>query len=756
MYNVENLIIETLESIAVNSCNFEVLVIDDGSADHSLEKANNFIKDDIRFKIISQENQGVSVARNLGLSLASGEYICFVDSDDLLMPYALDKLLKAAKENKADFVYGKIKRKNSVREWYIDAHLRHNIFLEGEKSLKTNPELIYFIGVAGKLIHRSLINNSGFPLGMKFSEDTVVMYQAFLKAKKIWTIPELIYFYRERDLDCSQASATQQKDTKAFIYLKDSLTTMDICRNETLLNNLITHDEKIFIIKKYYDRFFSYEVWPLFIKVLKNDKKNINKALLLFEKFIENHSDEFVNEIATIRFFFIKVLIDKIYLFRIQDFKSLRRVLALVFKKLNTKVSAECAKKSVYGSKWDESYTIAFSRVDKAFIYYNLIRSKKYIYGKIKNDPKFIREKLFPILSNLPVNKNKIVFATTRKKPMSSNFDEVYKKIKLKENLVVYKFLGESNSIKTIFSRYYHLATANIIFLEDYYKPIYGLKFNKSTKIVQLWHACGAFKKFSFEALGLDDSHSIEFENNAHGSYSNVITSSNKLNEIYSKSFNIHLNQVIACGIPRTDIYFNEIRLNKIKNKINKKYPEFNKTINVLYAPTFRGNSNLRSKFILNLDWEMIAANFPNNYRLIIKLHPSVKEIYPPIPSFLKDRVTLLSPLINVDEMMIYTDILVTDYSSLIFEYSLLNKPIIYYPYDIDDYYNERGFYFEYESYVYGDVVYNTNDLIVAIKNAYLNKPLYMTKKQNFRDLFMSNCDGKATHRLVNIMLEDD
>lgn len=753
MYNVENLISETIESLKLNSQhNIEFLIIDDGSTDDSYNVAQQAINGDERFIVVQQKNQGVSSARNYGLDIAKGEYITFVDSDDTLTPYALDKMYNAAIINKADFVYGEIKRKSLTREWYIDAHLKHNLFSEGEKTLVNNSELIFFIGVAGKLIHKSLVDNIRFPLGMKFSEDTVVIYQAFLNSKKIFTIPDLVYFYRERDLESSEASATQQKDGKAYLYLADSLKTMSICRDETLLKNGLSYNEKIQILKKYYDRFFSYEVWPLFLKVLREDKPNISNALSILYSFLLEHDSKLINKIPAIRFFFIKVLADIIYFLRIQDFIKIRKIFIFIFNNLNDDISRYCAKKTVYGTKWAECYRIAYSKKYIAFFYYMVLRLKKIAFFKIKHDPKFIREILFPILKTLPVNKGKVIFATNRKKPMSSNFEEVYRNLKDRDNLTVYKFLSNSNSAKTIFSRYYHLATAEVVFLEDYYKPIYGLNFNKKTKVVQLWHACGAFKKFSFSALDTIDSNTLELELMAHSGYTHVITSSKDLNHLYSEAFNIELKNVASCGVPRTDIYFDERRLSIISNKVNKKYPEFSNTINILYAPTFRGGSAVRSTFNLNIDWGLVSESLPNNYRLIIKLHPVVKEVYPPIPSYIKDKVTLLPSTVNIDEMMVYSDILITDYSSLIFEYSLLNKPIIYFPYDIGDYFDERGFYFEYSDYLYGDVVYNTENLIYSIKNAFVKQSLYIEKREKFKKLFMSGCDGKSTKRLIDLV----
>ncbi|QIO10172.1 bifunctional glycosyltransferase/CDP-glycerol:glycerophosphate glycerophosphotransferase [Acinetobacter lanii] len=753
MYNVENLILETLSSIAKNECNFEALIINDGSTDSSLERAESFCKKDSRFKVISQPNQGVSVARNLGIDLAQGKYITFIDSDDIVPDRALDNMLKTAYSENADFVYGKVRKFNSTRQWANPNYEKYNLFSFGEKKLVNNTELLFFLGVAGKLISRRLLGDLRFPKGVKYTEDQVVMFQICLNANKIFTISELVYLYRERDTLLNEASATQSQDKKAFIFFKDSLSTLLTCRNAVYSSDILSDNEKKILIKSYYNRIFTFDAWPLFVKVLKNDINNINSAILFFLDFLKKHSYYELNEIATFRYYLIKIFVDKIYLLSFKNFFSYRQLLSYLFNNLNNDVKNICAKENVYGDKWVDSYKIALNRTDKAIVHFNLVKYKKFIFNQMKNEPQFIREKYFPLLSKLPIEKGKVVFATNRKKPMSSNFSAVSNAIK-GGNYKIYKFLGETNSVKTIATRYYHLATADVIFLEDYYKPIYGLNFRKETKVVQLWHACGAFKKFAFSALDSNDSNTKEFETLAHNMYTDVCVSADTLVPLYAKAFNLPQQNVKALGIPRTDLFYNVEKMEKIKEKLLKKYPNLRNSINIVYAPTFRGSTSVRQKFHLDIDWKQFCASFPYNYKLIVKLHPVVKEVYPPIPDFAKDKVILMPSNENIDDLMIFCDCLITDYSSVIFEYSLLNKPLVLFAPDIDKYFDERGFYYAYEEYAYGEIVYNTYDLVNAIKKSRFRYNDFLIKRQAFLDTFMSSCDGNSTKRLLDNVFE--
>lgn len=135
LYNVAEIIDETLKSLDEQDfSDYEVLLIDDGSSDDTVKIVNAFIKNKPKFKLIEQENAGPAAARNHGLRLANGEYILFVDSDDLIPEFALSLMHQAAVSHQAELVTGATKRFNSEKEWFIPSHLRYNIAKPGEKN----------------------------------------------------------------------------------------------------------------------------------------------------------------------------------------------------------------------------------------------------------------------------------------------------------------------------------------------------------------------------------------------------------------------------------------------------------------------------------------------------------------------------------------------------------------------------------------------------------------------------------------------
>lgn len=754
MFNVENLISETINCLKNNCCSLEVLLINDGSTDGTLEKAKAAIGNDKRFRLINKKNGGVSTARNLGLARAKGKYISFVDSDDLVPDYAIDKLYKAALEQRSDLVYGEVRRFNNHKEWVVAAHKQFGTFTSGHKSIKTNPEMFYSIGPAGKLIHKKLLFNNRFPTGIKFGEDQAVSFSVYLNAKQIYCISECVYMYRERDLDDHAPSATQQKDIKAFLYLQNILHIVDQNKNLIKNSNLSTLDKRR-VLKGYYERVLKHEIWPLFFKTLKFDRHNTGKALDIVAEFVRKHSHEYIDSVPAIRYFFLRVFIDNIFYIPTRFFLEYRNLLNSIIDGLSDKTKLYCSRDNSYGKRWEDNEYLAKEPKYKAFMYFLFLSKKKKINSYInKNKMRYIQNYLFPVFKILPKSKNKVIFATSKPGKMSSNFEYILNGLKsTEERFVVKKFLGVSNLFKRNLSRYYHLATAGTIFLEDYYRPLYGLQLSKKTKVVQLWHACGAFKKFGFNALNKQDSNTFDFEKKAHSSYTHILASSPTVGHHYEEAFGTKKKQLLPFGVPRTDLFFNNIKKAKAAQEILSQYPKLQTGVNILYAPTFRGSPTERKSFILPFQWE-ILDKMPFGFRLIIKLHPVVDETKLKVPVKYRDRVLILNSKADVNRWMIFCDLLVTDYSSLIFEYSLLDKPLVLYPYDLKSYFDERGFYYPYEEYAFGPIATNENELIKALINSQENNLDYVEQRIKFRNKFMSSCTGNVTQKIIEHIIK--
>ena len=112
VYNTELYIEETIKSVAVQEMkNYEIIIVDDGSTDKSIEIAEKVLRDgDVKYRIIHQENKGLACARNTGIKAASGSYVCFVDSDDIIAPSHISTMYGLAEENNLDIVCCRFER----------------------------------------------------------------------------------------------------------------------------------------------------------------------------------------------------------------------------------------------------------------------------------------------------------------------------------------------------------------------------------------------------------------------------------------------------------------------------------------------------------------------------------------------------------------------------------------------------------------------------------------------------------------------
>lgn len=361
------------------------------------------------------------------------------------------------------------------------------------------------------------------------------------------------------------------------------------------------------------------------------------------------------------------------------------------------------------------------------------------------------------IFKIFPLRKKNIIFINGHSDLFNGNIRVLYDEIKNNYNnynLIVYNKTDMSDksnkSIKKIFKnikKMYYILTANTIIVNDYISLFSKIKVRNSTQLVQVWHAGGAFKKF-----GKDSLQNIKNENNmenciaCHSQYDKAIVSSEEIVDIYANAFGINRENVLPLGLARADKFYNEEQKKNIKNNFIKRYSNIlNKKV-VLYAPTFRDGE--RKKFDLKLDLEYLYNNLPDEYIIITKMHPFIKNGVN-VPFNLSNRIMDLS-FEDIDDLMIVSDILITDYSSMIFEYAIMEKPMIFFAYDLPLYNNSlRGFYYDYEEFIPGPIVNNTEQIVDIIKE---NKWDF-EKIKIFKKRFNGYDDGNATKRIVKNIL---
>ncbi|MDA1655012.1 CDP-glycerol glycerophosphotransferase family protein [Bacillus cereus group sp. MYBK29-1] len=311
------------------------------------------------------------------------------------------------------------------------------------------------------------------------------------------------------------------------------------------------------------------------------------------------------------------------------------------------------------------------------------------------------------------------IYEKMREKKIDLDVVFLYKptcKYKLKDYPEVKSYQFETLSIVNMIEAVYHLTTSKYVIIDNYFGFLSAIKFKEGTECIQLWHAAGSIKKF-----GLIDPNFNKRSKRAqkrfkrvYNNFHKIVVGSELLADIYMSAFSLEQHQMVRTGIPRTDLFFNRIRQEEIKKKLFLENPNLiNKKV-ILYAPTFRDKEI--NSFKLQLEIEEMYREFHEEYVLFIRLHPAIKEeLYYKIEysQFIYDY----SMYPNINDLFLVTDILITDYSSIPYEFCLLKKPMVFYPYDLEEYKKQRGIIGEYDSLVPGPVVYSTKELVSIINN---------------------------------------
>lgn len=357
--------------------------------------------------------------------------------------------------------------------------------------------------------------------------------------------------------------------------------------------------------------------------------------------------------------------------------------------------------------------------------------------------------KLSYILFNiLPINKKKISFASDSRSDLTGNLYFVYEEI-CRQNLdVKVKFLfneriDNKKTILQLIKTAYHFATSKIIVLDDFYPLIYPLRIRKNAELVQVWHAAGAFKTFGFSRMGRQGGPSPKSKN--HRNYTKVAVSSEGVRQHYAEGFGVSIDKVIATGVPRSDIFYDEQYKKYVTNAIYERYPFLKDKKVILYAPTFRGNGQASAYFPFHvLDFKKLYEELKDEYVFLFKIHPFVNNKLT-IPYEYSDFFYDFSDFREINDLLFITDILVTDYSSVCFEFALLKKPMIFFAFDVEDYIRTRDFYYDYFSFIPGPLAKTMDDMINIIKT----KNFQLEKIDPFVKYFFDGNLGNASKNVV-------
>ena len=287
--------------------------------------------------------------------------------------------------------------------------------------------------------------------------------------------------------------------------------------------------------------------------------------------------------------------------------------------------------------------------------------------------------------------------------------------------------------------------------MDDYFFPMYVISPRRGTMRIQVWHAAGAFKKFGYSVLeksfGADPD--LVAKVRIHSNYDLALVSSMSVAPHYAEAFAASPEIFTASlGIPRTDLLTDPARRAAAEARVRSRYPAIEGRKVVLYAPTFRGASVGHARHADLMDLDAMRRVLGDEWVVLLKLHPFVRTGLK-IPAGLEGFAIDASGEADVNELMLVSDVLVSDYSSVIYEFALLGRPILFLAPDEDAYDLERGFYFDFRAEAPGPILDTTEALAEAIRAGDFD----LERVRAFAAASFDVADGHATARLVDRVL---
>lgn len=352
-----------------------------------------------------------------------------------------------------------------------------------------------------------------------------------------------------------------------------------------------------------------------------------------------------------------------------------------------------------------------------------------------------------------PHNGKNILFSTESRGTLSGNLKAVYDRmierglnkeynISISERKAAGGHSSRSSWIKTVTL----FAKADVILIDDYAPMLTWLKLNHGTKLIQLWHAGVGFKSVGLCRFGTNGSPRLD---NAHRQYDYAIVGSTALKKIYAEVFGIEEDALIPTGLPRIDKVIDKEENQKKTDAFYAEHPDLKGKKLILFAPTFRGVGALTASYPYEkLDMKRIYDMCGSEYAFIFKMHPFIKE-KPEIPEEYSDRIIDMSGMGDINDLLPVIDILITDYSSVIYEFSLFRRPMIFFAYDRDSYSAIRGFQSDYDDFAPGRICTTFDEVEDAIRT----EDFQLEKVDRFVKENFDYLDSGSSDRFIDWLL---
>lgn len=288
------------------------------------------------------------------------------------------------------------------------------------------------------------------------------------------------------------------------------------------------------------------------------------------------------------------------------------------------------------------------------------------------------------------------------------------------------------------------LGRSDFLFTDDHAPILDWLELDDKVTFVQLWHAGAGFKSAGYARFGNEGGPKPV---SGYRRINYGTAGSRNIAPFFSEVFGINDDMILPTGMPRMDKYLDESHRKKKTDEIYSAYPTFKGKKIILFAPTYRGTNQKDAYYPYDkIDFEALYKYCTDtNSAVIFKMHPWVREKVPFKAEF-SDRFFDFNSFADINDLFYITDVLITDYSSNIYEFSLMKKPMIFYAFDKEEYSLSRGFHRDFDKSAPGKVC-STFSLVM---NCLENSDFDFHKVEEYVSFQFDYIDSFASDRVID------